>query len=205
MPGKVNPSMAEMLNQVCFQVLGCDTTITFAAQAGQLELNVMMPVIIHNMLWSLTILSNAMAAFTDPCVRGISANRQRCEDYAFKSASLVTALAPYIGYEESAKIAKEQVGTGRDIREIVRERGLLPEEDLAEILKPEAMTEPGIAGHGRRRRRCSATPARAADAMDAVSGKASALGPRRSCDTIGRGHWLQPVIAPRPLLPRIDG
>ncbi|HEX8034431.1 MAG TPA: aspartate ammonia-lyase, partial [Ktedonobacterales bacterium] len=149
MPGKVNPSMAEMLNQVCFQVLGHDATITFAAQAGQLELNVMMPVIIHNMLWALTITKNAMDAFTTRCVKGIVANQQRCEDYAFKSASLVTALAPYIGYHESATIAQEQVRTGRDIRDIVRERNLLPEEDLAEILKPQAMTEPGIAGQGK--------------------------------------------------------
>jgi aspartate ammonia-lyase len=149
MPGKVNPSMAEMLNQVCFQVLGYDTTVGYAAQAGQLELNVMMPVIIHNVLWSLTILKNAMDAFTERCVKGIAANEVKCEEYAFKSASLVTALAPYIGYEASAAIAKEQVATGRDIRDIVREKKLLPEEDLAEILKPEAMTEPGIAGQGK--------------------------------------------------------
>jgi aspartate ammonia-lyase len=149
MPGKVNPSMAEMLNQVCFQVFGFDTTISYAAQAGQLELNVMMPVIIHNMLWSFTILKNAMATFTTRCVVGITANVKRAEEYAFKSASLVTALAPYIGYEASAAIAKEQIQTGRDIRDIVRERNLLPEEDLLEILKPEAMTEPGIAGQGK--------------------------------------------------------
>jgi len=149
MPGKVNPSMAEMLNMVCFQVLGNDTTVTFAAQAGQLELNVMMPVIIQNLLQSFTILKNAMATFTVRCVQGITANRERAEAYAFKSASLVTALAPYIGYEESAAIAHEQITSGRDIREIVRERHLLPEEDLAIILEPQAMTEPGIAGQGR--------------------------------------------------------
>jgi aspartate ammonia-lyase len=149
MPGKVNPSMAEMLNQVCFQVLGYDTTVSYAAQAGQLELNVMMPVIVHNVLWSLTILKNAMDAFTERCVEGITANAHKAEEYAFKSASLVTALAPYIGYEASAAIAKEQVATGRDIRDIVREKKLLPEEDLAEILKPQAMTEPGIAGQGK--------------------------------------------------------
>jgi aspartate ammonia-lyase len=149
MPGKVNPSIVEMLNQVCFQVLGYDTTVSYAAQAGQLELNVMMPVIIHNVLWSLEILKNAMATFTERCVAGIVANEERCEEYAFKSASLVTALAPYIGYLAAAEIAKEQVKTGRDIRDIVRERNLLPEEDLAEILKPEAMTEPGIAGQGK--------------------------------------------------------
>ncbi len=151
MPGKVNPSMAEMLNQVCFQVLGHDTTVSYAAQAGQLELNVMMPVIIHNLLWPLTIVKNAVDTFTTRCVNGIVANRERCEDYAFKSASLVTALAPYIGYEASAAIAKEQVESGRDIRDIVRERNLLPESDLEEILKPRAMTEPGIAGQGRTR------------------------------------------------------
>jgi aspartate ammonia-lyase len=149
MPGKINPSMAEMLNQVCFQVLGYDTTVSYAAQAGQLELNVMMPVIIHNVLWSLEILKNAMATFTERCVKGIRANRERSEDYAFKSAGLVTALAPYIGYLRAAEIAKKQVETGRDIRDIVRELNLLPEEDLAEILKPEAMTEPGIAGQGK--------------------------------------------------------
>ncbi len=149
MPGKVNPSMAEMLNMICFQVLGNDTCVTFAAQAGQLELNVMMPVIIQNVLQSLTILKNGMETFTDRCVTGIVANQQRAEEYAFKSASLVTALAPYIGYEASAAIAKEQVRTGRDIREIVREKQLLPEADLAIILEPKAMTEPGVAGQGR--------------------------------------------------------
>ena len=149
MPGKVNPSLAEMLNMICFQVLGNDTTITYAAQAGQLELNVMMPVIIHNLLLSLTILKNGMETFTTRCVEGIVANQKRCEEYAFKSAGLVTALAPYIGYEQSAEIAKEQIQTGRDIRDIVRERNLLPEADLLEILKPEAMTEPGIAGQGK--------------------------------------------------------
>ncbi|HEX2346894.1 MAG TPA: lyase family protein, partial [Ktedonobacterales bacterium] len=149
MPGKVNPSMAEMLNMICFQVLGNDTCVTFASQAGQLELNVMMPVIIQNVLQSFTILKNGMATFTDRCVTGIVANQQRAEEYAFKSASLVTALAPYIGYEASAAIAKEQVRTGRDIREIVREKNVLPEADLAIILEPQAMTEPGVAGQGK--------------------------------------------------------
>ncbi len=154
MPGKVNPSMAEMLNQVCFQVLGFDTTISYAAQAGQLELNVMMPVIIANMLWSLHILGNAMDAFTTRCVAGIKANQAVAEGYAFKSASLVTALAPYIGYKVAAAIAHAQVSEQRDIREIVREyiaKGTitLTDADLDEILKPRAMTEPGIAGHGK--------------------------------------------------------
>jgi aspartate ammonia-lyase len=138
-----------MVNMVCFQVLGNDTTVAYAAQAGQLELNVMMPVIIHNVLTSLTILKNASATFTERCVRGITANQERCEDYAFKSAGLVTALAPYIGYEEAASVAKEQIRTGRDVRDIVRERNLVPEADLDEILRPQAMTEPGIAGQGK--------------------------------------------------------
>ncbi|HEY7835642.1 MAG TPA: aspartate ammonia-lyase, partial [Ktedonobacterales bacterium] len=149
MPGKVNPSIAEMVNMVCFQVLGNDTTVAYAAQAGQLELNVMMPVIIHNVLTSLTILKNAATVFADRCVAGIIARAERCEEYAYKSASLVTALAPYIGYEVAASLAKEQIASGRDIREIVRERNLLPEEDLQEILRPRAMTEPGIPGQGK--------------------------------------------------------
>ena len=149
MPGKVNPSMAEMLNMVCFQVFGNDTTITYAAQAGQLELNVMMPVILHNMLQTCMILKNATDTFTTRCVQGITANDSRCEAMAFKSAGLVTALAPYIGYEEAASIAKEQLRSGRDIRDIVRERNLLPDADLEVILQPDAMTEPGIAGQGK--------------------------------------------------------
>ncbi|HEV2237382.1 MAG TPA: aspartate ammonia-lyase [Ktedonobacterales bacterium] len=149
MPGKVNPSIAEMVNMVCFQVLGNDTTVAYAAQAGQLELNVMMPVIIHNVLTSLTILMNAATVFADRCVAGIVARAERCEEYAYKSASLVTALAPYIGYEVAASLAKEQIASGRDIRAIVRERNLLPEEDLQEILRPQAMTEPGIPGQGK--------------------------------------------------------
>jgi aspartate ammonia-lyase len=149
MPGKINPSIVEMVNQVCFQALGYDTTVSYAAQAGQLELNVMMPVIIHNVLWSLHILKNAMVVLADRCVSGIKANSGRCEDLAVKSASLVTAVAPYIGYKPAAKLAHDQVESGRDIREILAESGLLPAEDLAVILEPKAMTEPGIAGQGK--------------------------------------------------------
>src|SRR5262249_59696787 len=106
-------------------------------------------VIIHNVLGSLYILKNARRTLADRCVSGIKANPERCEDLAVKSASLVTAVAPYIGYKPAAKLAHEQVESGRDIREILAESNLLPEEDLAEILKPEAMTEPGIAGQGK--------------------------------------------------------
>jgi aspartate ammonia-lyase len=149
MPGKINPSIVEMVNQVCFQALGNDTTVSYAAQAGQLELNVMMPVIIHNVLWSLHILKNAMMVLADRCVSGIKANAARCEELAVKSASLVTAVAPYIGYKPAAKLAHDQVESGRDIREILAESGMLPAEDLAVILEPKAMTEPGIAGQGK--------------------------------------------------------
>ncbi|HEX9067772.1 MAG TPA: lyase family protein, partial [Ktedonobacterales bacterium] len=149
MPGKINPSIAEMVNQVCFQVLGFDATVSFAAQAGQLELNVMMPVLIHNLLWSFTILKNASMVLADKCVSGIAANEMRCEELAFKSASLVTALAPYIGYLKSAELAHEQVESQRDIRDIVREKKLLPDEDLDIILEPKSMTEVGIAGQGK--------------------------------------------------------
>jgi aspartate ammonia-lyase len=148
MPGKVNPVMAEMLNMICYQVMGNDLTIAMGAQAGQLELNVMMPVIIHNMLQSLTILSNGVRTFTQRCIRGIEADAARCEMLAFRSAGLATALAPYIGYNEAAEIAKLTIKSGRDIREIVREQHVLPEEDLTAILQPRAMTEPGIAGQG---------------------------------------------------------
>ncbi len=149
MPGKVNPVMAEMLNMICYQVMGNDLAVTMGAQAGQMELNVMMPVIVYNILQSITILANGIRTFTARCVRGIEANQQRCEELAFKSAGLATALAPYIGYAEAARIAKEQAATGRDIREIVREQHILPQEDLDIILQPEAMTEVGIAGYGK--------------------------------------------------------
>jgi aspartate ammonia-lyase len=148
MPGKVNPVMAEMLNMICYQVIGNDTAIMMGAQAGQLELNVMMPVIIHNTLQSLTILANGIRTFTTRCVEGIEADEARCEELAFKSAGLATALAPYIGYQEAADIAKATIKEHKDIRTIVRERHLLPEEDLQAILQPRAMTEPGIAGAG---------------------------------------------------------
>ena len=148
MPGKVNPVMAEMLNMICYQVIGNDTVIMLGAQAGQMELNVMMPVIIHNMLQSLTILAHGISTFTTRCVQGIEADEARCEELAFKSAGLATALAPYIGYNEAASVAKKTIKEKKDIREIVRAEHLLPEEDLQAILQPRAMTEPGIAGAG---------------------------------------------------------
>ena len=147
MPGKVNPSIPEMVNQVCFQVIGCDTTVCTAAEAGQLELNVMMPVIAWNALHESTILRNAMTTLRVRCVDGIQADAARCQELLERSTAVATALSPYIGYARTAEIAKDSVRLGRTIRELVLERGLLDTGQLDRILSPEHMTQPGIAGH----------------------------------------------------------
>jgi aspartate ammonia-lyase len=146
MPGKVNPSIPEMVNQVCFQVIGCDATVCAAAEAGQLELNVMMPVIAWNALHASTILSSAMDALRTRTVDGIEADADRCRELLERSTAGATALAPYLGYTVTAEIAREAVKTGRSIRELVVERGLMEPRRLDEILTVEAMTRPGIAG-----------------------------------------------------------
>jgi aspartate ammonia-lyase len=150
MPGKVNPSIPEMVNQVCFQVLGCDTTISAAAEAGQLELNVMMPVIAWNALHACTILTQALLVLRTRAVEEITADRARCRELLDRSTAIATALSPYIGYAATAEIAKESVRTGRPIRELVLARGLLPADRLDAILAPESMTTPGIPGGGDR-------------------------------------------------------
>jgi fumarate hydratase, class II len=146
MPGKVNPSVPEMVNQVCYQVYGCDTTIMTAGDAGQLELNVMMPVIAWNALHAQRILTNAMKALRERTVEGITADRERSRDLLDRSTAVATALSPYIGYAATAEIAKASVASGRPIRDIVLERGLMSSADLDRILSAEAMTRPGIAG-----------------------------------------------------------
>lgn len=146
MPGKVNPSIAEMVNQVCFQVLGLDATVALAAEAGQLELNVMMPVIAHNLLFGMTILANAIRQFDRACVAGIEADERQSAHWLERSPALVTALAPKIGYAEAAKLAKEALATGLSVRELVVSRGLLQGRELDEILDLRAMTEPGVPG-----------------------------------------------------------
>jgi aspartate ammonia-lyase len=146
MPGKVNPSVPEMVNQVCFQVIGCDATILAAADAGQLELNVMMPVIAWNALFATRILANAMGVLQSRCVEGIKADEARARELLDRSTALATALSPYIGYAATAEIAKEAVRTGRSIRELVRERRLIPEDRLDAILSADAMTTPGVPG-----------------------------------------------------------
>jgi aspartate ammonia-lyase len=142
MPGKINPVMAELAAMVSFQVVGYDTAVALAVQAGQLELNVMMPTMAHSVLMSITIMTNTLRQFTEFCIRGITANQQRCENYAHSTVSLATALNPYIGYAKAAEIAKESVATGKTIIDIARAKGYLTDEQIREILDPTRMTEP---------------------------------------------------------------
>jgi aspartate ammonia-lyase len=146
MPGKVNPSVAEMVNQVCFQVMGCDATVAIACEAGQLELNVMMPVIAWNALHASKILREALKVFRLRCVAGITADETRARELLDRSTAAATALSPYIGYAATADIAKQSVKTGKSIRAIVLERGLLDEQRLDEILSVESMTKGGVVG-----------------------------------------------------------
>ena len=146
MPGKVNPSIAEMVNMVCYQALGNDVTVAAAAEAGQLELNVMMPVIAHNLLGTMLLLTNASRVFAERCVEGIEADPAQCEHWLEQSPALVTALAPKIGYAEAAKLAKEAVAKHVTVRQLVMEKGVLKGKDLAEVLDLLAMTELGVPG-----------------------------------------------------------
>jgi aspartate ammonia-lyase len=150
MPGKINPSIPEMINQVCFQVMGFDTTVAIAAEHGQLELNVMMPVIAHNVLLSMRILTNAVNVLADKCVKGITANREMCEYWVERSAALATALAPQIGYAKAADISKRSVKEGVLIRELVKREKVLPDAEIDEVLDLKKMTEIGVPGgaHG---------------------------------------------------------
>lgn len=142
MPGKINPVMPELAAMVSFQVVGNDAAVAMAVQAGQLELNVMMPTMAYSVLQSITILANMLRQFNDRCVAGITANKERCAQYAQSTVSLATALNPYIGYAKAAEIVKESVATGNSIISIARAKGLLSEEEIAEILDPVRMTEP---------------------------------------------------------------
>ena len=146
MPGKVNPSVPEMVNQVCYQAMGCDVTIAAAAEAGQLEINVMMPVIAWNAIHVSTTLREAMKALRVRCVDGIEANAARCRELLELSTAVATALSPYLGYAQTAEIAKESLRTGKTIREIVTGRGLMDTRQLEQVLSAEQMTRPGIAG-----------------------------------------------------------
>ena len=148
MPGKVNPSIAEMVNMVCFQAIGNDVTIATAAEAGQLELNVMMPLIAHNLFFTLGILTAASRVFAERTVDGIEADRAMCAYWLDRSPALVTALAPRIGYAEAAKLAKEAVERNLSVRELLLQKGILKGKELDEVLDVRAMTELGVRGIG---------------------------------------------------------
>jgi len=143
MPGKINPSMLEMLNMVCYQVMGCDSTVCAAAQAGQLELNVMMPVIAFNLNFMLKILGNAIREVGEKCIKGITADPNQCRNYAEKSSGLAMVLSPFLGYHAAAAIAQEAVEQKKTLVAILLEKKLFTLEEIAKLLDPTAMTEPG--------------------------------------------------------------
>jgi aspartate ammonia-lyase len=153
MPGKVNPSMLEMLNMVCYQVIGCDLVVCGAAQAGQLELNVMMPVIIFNLDFMISILANALDAVNSRCIQGIVANSERCREFAVRSLGIVTALSPHIGYLRSADVADQLRKEGGNLIEVLEAKGFLDKERITSILDPWKMTEPGIPGKTKKQKR----------------------------------------------------
>ena len=144
MPGKVNPVMCESVLQVAAHVIGCDATITICGQTGNFELNVMMPVMALRLLEAITFSATVVNAFTQKCVVGIEANKEHCEEMIEKSLAMVTALAPVIGYDAAAKIAKESYATGKTVREVALAHNVLPQARLNQILDPRRMTEPGL-------------------------------------------------------------
>ena len=146
MPGKVNPVICESVMQVCAQVFGNDTAVYWGGANGNLELNVMMPVMAHNVLESSRLLTNVIRIFRDKCVGGIVANSERCSELVELSMAMVTSLAPIIGYDRASEIAKESAKTGKTVRTICTERHVLPEAELALALDPVTMTKPGGEG-----------------------------------------------------------
>lgn len=142
MPGKINPVIPEVVSQIAYLIIGHDYTITMAAEAGQLELNAFEPVLFHHLFESIDTLKEAASTLTKHCITGITANKEQCAEYIEKSVGISTALCPYIGYAKSAEIAKKSLKTGISVKELVLEEGLLKEEELKEILKPEKMTQP---------------------------------------------------------------
>ncbi len=152
MPGKVNPAIPELLDMVSFQVVGCDTVVALAVQAGQLELNVMMPAMVWHLLHAIEILKNACRIMAERCVRGIEANREVCERYAYRTPGLATALNPILGYDRAALVVKNALASGKTIPDVCLEEKLLSERDLSRILNPGRMTEPGIGGIKRGKR-----------------------------------------------------
>ena len=146
MPGKVNPVIPEVVNQVAFNVIGNDVTITMAAEAGQLELNAFEPIIFYCLFQSIDTLGYAVQTFVDNCVTGITANETRCRYFVENSVGIITAICPYVGYQKAAEIAKEAIKTGESVKKLIIEQGILTEEQMDEILDPLQMTEPGLSG-----------------------------------------------------------
>ena len=146
MPGKVNPVIPEVVNQVAFNAIGNDMTITMAAEAGQLELNAFEPIIFYCLFQSIDTIAYAVNTFVDNCVIGITANETRCRYFVENSVGIITAICPYVGYQKAAEIAKEAIKTGESVRKLIIETGLLTKEQMDEIMDPVQMTEPGISG-----------------------------------------------------------
>ena len=146
MPGKINPVIPEVVNQVAFNIIGNDVTITMAAEAGQLELNAFEPIIFYNLFESLETLASAVNTLVDNCIVGITANEEHCRKQVENSIGVITAICPYVGYETAANIAKEALRTGRQVRDLILEKGLMDEKQLNTVLNPYTMTEPGILG-----------------------------------------------------------
>ncbi|MBU5590228.1 aspartate ammonia-lyase [Clostridium sp. MSJ-4] len=144
MPGKVNPVIPEVMNQVAFNIIGNDVTITMAAEAGQLELNAFEPIIFYNLFQSIETLTNGVDTFVENCITGITANRERCRELVENSVGIITAICPHVGYKKAAKIAKTALKTGESVRKIIIREGILRESELNDILDPIGMTEPGI-------------------------------------------------------------
>lgn len=142
MPGKVNPVIPEVVNQIAFKVIGNDLTVTLAAEAGQLELNVMEPVIVQSIFESIEMLKNGMMTLKYRCIDGITANEERCRELVYHSIGLVTALNPYLGYEISTMLAKEALASNRSVYELVLEKNLMSKEELDNVLAPENMIKP---------------------------------------------------------------
>ena len=155
MPGKVNPVIADVLDQACYQVIGNDLTITMGVENGQFELNVMEPVIAFNLFRSMQYLTNAIHTFVDYLLKDLQADDNRCQDWVEHSVGIVTALLPHIGYERSSLLAREAYRTGKPVRDIILERGYLTQRQIDCILSPQEMTHPGIAGKELLNRDCS--------------------------------------------------
>ena len=148
MPGKVNPVIPEVVNQIAFEVIGNDVTVTFAAEAGQLQLNAFEPIIAHSLFKSVNHLRQGCLTLAERCVKGITANREPAGGSVRNSIGIVTALNPYIGYANATEVAREAHSTGRGVAELVIERKLMSAESLAEILRPEVLTQPRLLNGG---------------------------------------------------------